>query len=352
MSTKLDSQDENRGEIYEVLADTFTEAYLDQKWFDEIRDNIRTIEFKKNQQGYYDVIVSIEPFEIQITDTKTIQHLDDVMNKKELEEEEEEELEELEEEEESEQGKKYTLNDILAKTKEELQEEIKEYTTSKYRKINILRLDFINYLRHDDKLDDQTIYDLDHIYVDDKKFKNLLQTVESEEDLREKYIEGKIIQNKKNYEANKKLILKGLRNDIEGMLEAFEEGADIHYNNDQTIHRAAYSGDYEMAKLAIEYKADLNKGALVDASSSGYIDIVQLLLENNAKPDINKYEALFKAKNDEIRQLLVNYGLDIDEAIKYAKKGFYTKADLKKVEYFRDKVMITPIIYQDVKVAL
>lgn len=89
------------------------------------------------------------------------------------------------------------------------------------------------------------------------------------------------------------------KNDIPGVSKALKNGVDantVGSGNRSLLLIATVNGDVEMAKLLVQYKADVNQQAdnqdspFLYAGASGQIELVKLFLENGARFDIfNRY---------------------------------------------------------------
>ena len=93
--------------------------------------------------------------------------------------------------------------------------------------------------------------------------------------------------------------------------DEMEKGADVNKNDAEgysPLIRAVYAKNYQIVESLVRHKADvnstdnkINSTALIEASYLGLLDIVKLLLANNADPNIAKgsYTALMATTNKE-----------------------------------------------------
>ena len=84
-----------------------------------------------------------------------------------------------------------------------------------------------------------------------------------------------------------------------------DNGADVHWNDDEVFRRAARMGDLEIVKLLIEYGAYVNNNsALMNAVERKNLSIIRFLIENGANSSIVPIEIMekifFKKKPDEM----------------------------------------------------
>ncbi len=208
----------------------------------------------------------------------------------------------------------------------------------------------------------------------------------------------KKINMEKLYDEMKDAISQGDISEIQNILD---KGYNINYNRDESLMDAVTLLKYDVVKFLIEKGAEVDspisygetifvelfintdknifQGDSKDLNNDNIINIANLLLENGAdiKSDggvalqyVTRYKnkeliQFFLFKNVEILpetileitddnsilQLLVDYGADIDEALKFAEDEDYGENIIKKLENFRDNVMVEPAPFPDVKVA-
>jgi ankyrin repeat protein len=128
-------------------------------------------------------------------------------------------------------------------------------------------------------------------------------------------IPDKKIKRKKeiNEEATKKLIDAIWNDNLDGVIAAIEDGADVHPktgSKDIPIIIAAANGHIDIVALLLQEGADVNAkdsvdlSALAKASGACYVNIVKLLLKNGAEVTNDVLIAASVHKHSEIMQLL------------------------------------------------
>jgi ankyrin repeat protein len=128
-----------------------------------------------------------------------------------------------------------------------------------------------------------------------------------------------------------------------GRLDAVEllvrAGANVHYAGDRALHTACFLGHCDVVAALIRHGADVNKnssnGALVHpltcASMGAHLDVVELLLANNADVHAGHDTALRYASlsgRTAVVQLLIQRGADVharnNEAVRKASENGHT----------------------------
>lgn len=96
-----------------------------------------------------------------------------------------------------------------------------------------------------------------------------------------------------------------------------KNGADVHYDNDESLTNACFKGYFEIVKLLIEHGADIhihNNRSLQWASMNGHLEVVKLLIENGADIHAKNNNALYYAYlygHEEVAKLLIEYGANM-----------------------------------------
>ena len=167
---------------------------------------------------------------------------------------------------------------------------------------------------------------------------------------------------------------------LNGIEEAFKNGADIHIQNESPLRSACEDGSYKAVKFLLEHDADVNiydEEPLRNAVYNNHIEIVKLLLNYDA--NVNSYggqlaiNRAIKTNNIKILTILVdklNPNKDILDFIKYnnanellmmsiridftrgIKKAIDDGADLKKDNYVSIKFAVMNDNYISVKYIL
>ncbi len=152
--------------------------------------------------------------------------------------------------------------------------------------------------------------------------------------------------------SNYKLLKAVHENDIQKVEKLLENGADIHFVSDEAIVKAVIYNRIEMVKLLIKNHADVNardKILLFYASKFGYTEIVRLLLDNKADPNSKQHIIIRIARNNEIIQLLIDAGVNIDIVIEDMKSPqmleqvftkYYLNLQYNKLVNFRDNIYV------------
>lgn len=114
-------------------------------------------------------------------------------------------------------------------------------------------------------------------------------------------------------------------NDITNVKIAIENGANIHYENDDALYYAIINDNVEILKYLIEHGLSFNEndnGYLIkSASSIGSFNAIKYMIEQNVDIHYDNDLAVllaFNYKNYNIFLYLVNNGANIDNCKVYA----------------------------------
>ncbi len=354
---EIDVTDEDRREQFDILADIIQKQYVNNYMVDEFNENLVKIKLTKEEKnGNIRLTFTLDPISIDIEphEKKLYKKVNKIL-------ETQVELPDVKVAEPS----KYTLNDILKQSWDLLVEKIKKFTNKKYKTLGGVRFDYINFLRNESLLDYDFESDLDSIYFDEKLFKRTLNddTIKTKEQFLQKYKENisenrrKIFLESKGKYSEDELkqfnehILDTINNyslnnndKIERIKDFLFVGANIHYKDDMPLILAVENSrdNPELVEFLVDNGANVNakKGLpLLIASRGDSIKIAQLLLKNGARTDLNNSEELMNAASDELRQLLIDYGADINQAIEnFKREGNIGWAN--SLKQFRDERMI------------
>jgi ankyrin repeat protein len=134
---------------------------------------------------------------------------------------------------------------------------------------------------------------------------------------------------------------------IKGSLElvkyALEQGANIHFNNDEALRWASEKGHLEVVKYLVEQGANIhaeNDIALRHASSDGYFEVVKYLVEKGANIHALDDGALRWASENghfEVVKYLVEHGANIHAEHDWALRLASKYGQLEVVKYLVEK---------------
>jgi hypothetical protein len=137
-----------------------------------------------------------------------------------------------------------------------------------------------------------------------------------------------------------------------------ENGADINYNDRESLRSAIYNDNFEIVKFLVEKGADVNANRVLElAAENGNYEIVKFLVENGAAKEA-KNDALLKGiRSFEMVKYLVENGADnINLALIEAsgqRKGYETVKYLVEkgadIHYENDSALNSAIYSRDVK---
>ena len=126
--------------------------------------------------------------------------------------------------------------------------------------------------------------------------------------------------------SSTELLKKSIKiNDISNVKLAIENGANIHYENDDALYYAVINDNIEILKYLIEHGLSFNENdnsyLIKTASIFGSINVIKYMVEHNIDIHYDNDLAVllaFKYKYYDVFLYLVNHGANIDNCKVYA----------------------------------
>ncbi len=317
---EIDISDKSRRFGFDTLSHLIEDNFVNHNLHSEIADNITKIKIIR-EKGYFTLLFEIKSMRIDLSNADDLEKIEEIFEGK------EDEVPSF-----LDRDGVLMVDQFLLLTEDQLKEEIKKYTNKKYKTLGGLRFDFIKFLNKENQLPTRFKKEVEKMYTDEKKLKEILQQENlTEQELLDTYMEEitppslvkptspvktrpaspvktRLTKTEPNAELGAAIFGEHGKNP-QGYLDK-----DLNLNNiEDLLKQGAVISDYLMSEIGYNI---INYNSNKMPSASVIINLIKLLIKYGGNVNAHDARLFFAAASNErvfpeLAKYILDHGFDI-----------------------------------------